>query len=88
MGFKNSSKAYYSNENFNRLYWTMHKKQIREILSRVNIKYLNGLKLRFIKSFEGANIVRLYCRYDGYEFQVSLKTINDELRRRYESNIS
>ena len=88
MGFKNSSKAYYSNENFKRLYWMTHKKQIKEILSRVNIKYLKGLKLRFTKSAEGANGTRLYCRYDGYEFQVSLKTINDELYRRYESNIS
>lgn len=87
MDSRNSDKAYYTNRNFRRLYWMSHKKQIKEILSRVNIKYLLGLKRRFSKSPEGANGTRLYLRYDGHEFQVSLKTINDELHRRRESNI-
>lgn len=38
------AKAQLPNRNFRRLYWADNKEQIKEILSRVNIKYLEGLK--------------------------------------------
>lgn len=76
-------KASLPNENFKRLYWASSKKQINEILSRVNIKYLEGIKKKFHKTAKGINGTRFYIRYDGYEFQVSSITINKELKRRY-----
>lgn len=75
-------KAQFPNRNFRRLYWADNKEQIKEILSRVNIKYLEGLKKKFKKTDKGTNGVRFYIRYDGYEFQVSGITINRELKKR------
>ena len=79
-----------SNRNFKRLYWMSNKLQILKILSRVNIKYLFGLKRNFSKTLHGGKGTRYYLRYDGCEFQVSLKTVQDEINRRYknENNIS
>lgn len=73
------AKAQLPNRNFRRLYWADNKEQIKEILSRVNIKYLEGLKKKFQETDRGT---RFYIRYDGYEFQVSPTTIKKELRRR------
>lgn len=75
-------KAQQPNRRFKRLYWASDKEQINEILSRVNIKYLKGLKKNLYKTSKGINGVRFYLRYDGYEFQVSGITINKELRKR------
>lgn len=82
------SKAYEENKNFKRLYWASNKKLINEILTRVNIKYLQGLKRKFYESPYGKNGTRFYLRYDGYQFQVSGLTINKELKRRNEISIS
>lgn len=67
---------------FRRLYWSSDKKQIREILSTVNEKYLNGLQERLRNNQYGKRGSRIYCRYSGYQFQVSAKTVADELNRR------
>lgn len=75
-------KAQLPNRNFYRLYWSCNKKQIKEILSRVNVKYLMGLKRKFYKTDKGSRGTRFYIRYDGYEFQVSHLTVNKELNRR------
>lgn len=69
-------------KNFKRLYWESDKKQIKEILSTVNKKYLLGLVHKLTRSPYGSNSSRIYCRYSGYQFQVSTKTITDELKRR------
>lgn len=76
------AKSQLPNRNFRRLYWADNKEQIKEILSRVNIKYLEGLKKKFQETDRGTNGTRFYIRYDGYEFQVSPTTIKKELRRR------
>ena len=68
--------------NFKRLYWNSNKEQIKEILSTVNEKYLHGLYRRLQRNPMGKNGSRIYCRYSGYQFQVSAKTIADELTRR------
>lgn len=75
-------KSQLSNSNFKRLYWSESKDVINKILSRVNIKYLKGLKKIFYKTKVGADRARLYVRYNGCEFQVSQLTINKELKRR------
>ena len=67
---------------FQRLYWNGNKTKIKENLSTVNKKYLHGLYKKLMHSKYGANGSRIYCRYSGYEFQVSAKTIKDELKRR------
>lgn len=46
------AKAQLPNRNFKRLYWADNKEQIKEILSRVNIKYLEGLKKKFQRQIE------------------------------------
>lgn len=69
-------------KDFHRLYWMSNKSQILDILARVNIKYLRGLRKRIQKSPYGSGGSRIYLRYDGYQFQVSAKTINAELYRR------
>jgi hypothetical protein len=68
--------------NFKRLYWNKDKEQIREILSIVNEKYLRGMYRKIQRNPHGKNGTRIYCRYSGYQFQVSGKTILDELKRR------
>lgn len=70
---------------FKRLYWQSNKKQIKEILSTINEKYLRGLKRQLTRNPYGSRGSRIYCRYSGYQFQVSAKTINDELRRRWKA---
>lgn len=85
---KTFRKAYEENDNFKRLYWASDKKLIKEILTRVNIKYLQGLKRKFCESPYGKNGTRFYLRYDGYQFQVSGITVNKELKRRNEIPIS
>lgn len=67
---------------FKRLYWSSNKKQIKEILSTVNEKYLKGLRHKLTRNAYGSRGSRIYCRYSGYQFQVSKKTIDDELMRR------
>ena len=67
---------------FKRLYWASNKKQIKEILSTVNDKYLKGLRNKLTRNAYGSRGSRIYCRYSGYQFQVSAKTITDELKRR------
>ena len=66
-------------KDFHRLYWNSNKKQIKEILSTINIKYLKGLLNKLTKNQYGTRGSRIYCRYSGYQFQVSAKTIKDEL---------
>ena len=73
---------------FIRLYWASNKKQIKEILSTVNEKYLHGLYKQLLQSPYGKNGSRIYCRYSGYQFQVSAKTIVDELSRRRREKMS
>ena len=77
-----TTKAQHGNRNFKRLYWHDSKKQILEILSHVNIKYLKGLLKRWHAVPKGTNGARFYIRYDGCEFQVSYNTITKELTRR------
>ena len=72
-------------KDFNRLYWNSNKKQIKEILSTINIKYLKGLLNKLTRNQYGTRGSRIYCRYSGYQFQVSAKTIKDELNKRYEN---
>lgn len=67
---------------FKRLYWSSNKEQIKETLSTVNEKYLRGLYRNLQRSANGKNGSRIYCRYNGYQFQVSAKTVIDELKRR------
>ena len=69
-------------KDFHRLYWNSNKKQIKEILSTINIKYLKGLLNKLTKNQYGTRGSRIYCRYSGYQFQVSAKTIKDELNKR------
>lgn len=69
-------------KDFHRLYWNSNKKQIKEILSTINIKYLKGLLNKLTRNQYGTKGSRIYCRYSGYQFQVSAKTIKDELNRR------
>ena len=69
-----------------RLYWSSNKKQIKEILSTVNEKYLKGLRKKITRSAYGSHGSRIYCRYSGYQFQVSKKTIDDELTRRWKND--
>ena len=73
-------------KDFHRLYWNSNKKQIKEILSTINIKYLKGLLNKLTKNQYGTKGSRIYCRYSGYQFQVSAKTIKDELNKRYENS--
>lgn len=70
---------------FKRLYWASDKKQIKEILSTVNGKYLKGLRNKLTRNAYGSLDSRIYCRYSGYQFQVSKKTIDDELTRRWKN---
>ena len=74
-------------KDFHRLYWNSNKKQIKEILSTINIKYLKGLLNKLTRNQYGTRGSRIYCRYSGYQFQVSAKTIKDELNKRYENCI-
>lgn len=72
---------------FKRLYWSIDKEKIKHILSRVNVKYLRGLIRRFILPYDDWDIIttedlRIFIRYDGYQFTVSEKTIIKELYRR------
>lgn len=69
-------------KDFHRLYWNSNKKQIKEILSTINIKYLKGLLNKLTRNQYGTRGSRIYCRYSGYQFQVSAKTIKDELNKR------
>jgi hypothetical protein len=55
---------------------------MKEILSTVNEKYLRGMFRRLQRNPQGKNGSRIYCRYSGYQFQLSPKTILDELERR------
>ena len=71
---------------FKRLYWAFNKKQIKEILSTVNEKYLKGLRHKLTRNAYGSRGSRIYCRYSGYQFQVSKKTIDDELTRRLKND--
>lgn len=73
-------------KDFHRLYWNSNKKQIKEILSVINIKYLKGLLNKLTRNQHGTKGSRIYCRYSGYQFQVSAKTIKDELNKRYENS--
>lgn len=73
------AKAQLPNRNFRRLYWADNKEQIKEILSRVNIKYLEGLKKKFQETDRGTNGTRFYIRYDGY-----LSDLNNENKIFYE----
>ena len=74
-------------KDFHRLYWNSNKKQIKEILSTINIKYLKGLLNKLTINKHATKVSRIYCRYSGYQFQVSAKTIKDELNKRYENCI-
>ena len=74
-------------KDFHRLYWNSNKKQIKEILSVINIKYLKGLLNKLTRNQYGTRGSRIYCRYSGYQFQVSAKTIKNELNKRYENCI-
>ena len=72
---------------FKRLYWNTDKEKIKHILSRVNVKYLKGLIRQFILPHNDYDTIalkdlRLFIRYDGYQFTVSEKTIIKELYRR------
>ena len=71
---------------FKRLYWSSNKKLIKEILATVNEKYLKGLRKKITRSAYGSHGSRIYCRYSGYQFQVSKKTIDDELIRRWKND--
>ena len=73
-------------KDFHRLYWNSNKKKIKEILSVINIKYLKGLLNKLTRNQYGTRGSRIYCRYSGYQFQVSAKTIKDELNKRYETS--
>lgn len=73
-------------KDFKRLYWASNKKQIKEILSTVNGKYLKGLRDKLTRNAYGSRGSRIYCRYSGYQFQVSKKTIDDELSRRWKND--
>ena len=70
------------NKNFKRLYWKTDKKKIKEIISTVNEKYLWGIRKKLGRSGFGSDEIRIYLRYSGYQFQVSHKTISDEIHRR------
>ena len=77
---------------FKRLYWNTDKEKIKHILSRVNVKYLRGLIRQFIIPYNdwdtiAAKDLRLFIRYDGYQFTVSEKTVIKELYRR-ENNMT
>lgn len=72
-------------KDFKRLYWSSNKKLIKEILATVNGKYLEGLRRKLTRNAYGSRGSRIYCRYSGYQFQVSKKTIDDELRRRWKN---
>lgn len=74
--------------NFIRLYWNSNKEQIKEILSTVNEKYLRGMFHKLQRNPQGKNGSRIYCRYSGYQFQLSAKTIVDELERRRKMKIN
>jgi hypothetical protein len=73
---------------FIRLYWSSDKDRIKHILSRVNVKYFKGLMRRFTTAtFDewygiSSDDMRVFLRYDGYQFTVSHKTIIKELYRR------
>ena len=72
---------------FKRLYWSIDKEKIKHILSRVNVKYLRRLIRQFILPYDDWDIIttedlRIFIRYDGYQFTVSEKTIIKELYRR------
>ena len=72
---------------FKRLYWSTDKEKIKHILSRVNVKYLRGLIRQFILPYSDYDTIavkdlRLFIRYDGYQFTVSEKTVIKELYRR------
>ena len=69
-------------KDFKRLYWHNNKKLIKEILATVNEKYLKGLRRKLTRNAYGSRGSRIYCRYSGYQFQVSKKTIDDELRKK------
>lgn len=71
---------------FQRLYWSENKKLIKEILATVNEKYLKGLRRKLTRNAYGSRGSRIYCRYSGYQFQVSKKTIDDELMRRWKND--
>lgn len=68
---------------FVRLYWKSDKNKIKQILSSVNVKYLRGLIYRFFVSYDiPLNDLRIFIRYDGYQFLISRQDIIKELNRR------
>lgn len=74
---------------FKRLYWSTDKDRIKEILSKVNVKYLRGLIRQYTYPFEcdyniSSKDLRLFIRYDGCQFTVSQDTIIKELYKRGE----
>lgn len=83
---KNNMLLNKEHKDFHRLYWNSNKKQIKEILSTINIKYLKGLLNKLTRNQYGTRGSRIYCRYSGYQFQVSAKTIKCELNRRQYEN--
>ena len=68
--------------NFKHLFWGSNKGQIKKILSTVNEKYLRGMFRKLQRNPQSLNGSRIYCRYSGYQFQVSPKTILKELKSR------
>lgn len=68
---------------FVRLYWKSDKNKIKQILSRVNVKYLRGLIYQFFVPYDiPLNDLRIFIRYDGYQFLITRKDIIKELNRR------
>ena len=70
--------------NFKRLYWNTDKDKIKEILQRVNVKYLRGLIRQYTYPFDyfddtSSKDLRLFIRYDGCQFTISQDTIIKEL---------
>ena len=73
-------------ENLKRLHWKTDKEQILNILHRVNVKYLLALhkKARHRRRlyYENYTTTVVTCKYDGCIFNVSCKSLRDEIRRR------
>lgn len=71
---------------FKMLYWSVDKEKIKNILKRVNFKYLRDAEQRF-RDYYGCWYYydydpRIYIRYDGYQFSVSRQTLRKEITRR------
>ena len=70
---------------FKILYWSVDKEKIKNILKRVNFKYLQGAERRFrdyCSCWYYDYEPRIYIRYDGYQFSVSRQTLRKEITRR------